>query len=163
MEEKVEVNERLTAEEVFEYNNRSNSLHTVGGGIDVGPAKKLTKEEKAMSGLALSERERLRLRGLIRIHQMANTVLYDAKCSGPHPPAIKVVVDQFEEWIPKDVRDRALDLEARSIASIEPYSDKYVQLPGGWKRFCSIVDLQIKEGWDDDFFSTHMERANNGG
>src|SRR5262249_40098157 len=135
----VPVDEKLTAEEVFAVNEKEAHLPLRGGFIirgGGGPCKDCIDDKK------LSQTEKLRLSGLIRIHQMAALTLYNNRCG--HPPfddkaaaaGAATIESQFRK-LPREVQQRALDHEVKLIESRSEFYDQGVLIvPGGWQWFC---------------------------
>jgi hypothetical protein len=146
----VEIDNQLTAEEVFAANQKdvqvAKSLYLVGG-----PCKDCINAGK------LSESELLRYWGLIRIHEMASLTLYNDRCSnrpsGDKAAAVAMIASQFRK-LPKEVQERALDHEIKAIESVTDFQDGPVLNPGGWRWFCPIMDSNISEGRADFMFMT---------
>ena len=70
-----------------------------------------------MDARKLSNSEKLRLWGLLRIHSMASLVLYKQRCGYPSSTELLLIEDQFDR-LPEDYRLKALEHEIKAIESV---------------------------------------------
>jgi hypothetical protein len=137
--EKVKVNPQLTAEQVFEANEKDRPPQMPGF-----PNWDVCKDgcwHPPIDARALPESEGVRLRGLYRIHNMASLVLYKEQCNhGGAISGVDLIARQFRQ-LPMSIQTKALDHETTAIAAIKPFdsTEWNVHLPGGWARFCSAM------------------------
>jgi hypothetical protein len=149
----VPVDDKLTAEQAFAANQKDPSV--------VGPLFKLGRCEDCLDAGKLSESERLRYWGLMRIHKMAALTLYNNRCdkrpSDDKAAAAAIIESQFRT-LPREVQEKALDREVKAIESRKDYYEKgALVVPGGWRWFCNIMNDQINRGEADPIFTTARE------
>jgi hypothetical protein len=152
----VPVDDKLTAEEVFASRNKD-EVQTLDRMFNLGgeSCKGCLSEE------SLSESERLRYFGLIRIHRMAALTLYNNRCfdrpTGDKADALAIMESQFRK-LPREVQEKALDREIKTI-ELRPavYYKKYIIAPPGFKWFCNKMTDDINSGYADPMFMTARE------
>jgi hypothetical protein len=147
----VEVDEKLTAEQVFAANQEHNPQIPTLYSFAPPPIDART----------LSQSQTLRLWGLFRIHTMASFVLYKKQCGGRSSIELDEIVAQFAQ-LPPERRDSALDHEIKAIEARRPYDDAkdQIHIPGGWGWFCKVVNDEIVKHDFDHLFATAMEMDN---
>lgn len=145
----VEVDERLTAEQVFAVNGKGPNIGLFSIGAPPSPP----------DARRLSRPEILRLWGLYRIYSMASLALYKKRCGYTPSLELNVITSQFTE-LPQKQQDSALDYETTAIDARGPYDDakSQIHIPGGWKWFCSVVhDHIVSHYFFEEMFTTAME------
>jgi hypothetical protein len=150
--QKVSVDDKLTAEEVFAVNQKDAQR--------LGPLYNLSSCKDCIDAGKLSQSEVLRYWGLIRIHEMAALTLYNNRCdnrpSGDKAAMVSIIASQFKK-LPTEVQERALNHEVKAIQSVADIQDGAVTIPGGWRWFCEIMEDDINKGYADPMFNTARE------
>jgi hypothetical protein len=141
----VSVDDKLTAEEVFASRNKDevqilDRMFNLGG----------ESCKDCLSEKSLSESERLRYFGLVRMQRMAALTLYNNRCldrpTGDKAEALAILENQFRK-LPREVQEKALDHEIKTIEL----------RPAVLKWFCNKITDDINSGYADPMFMTARE------
>ena len=147
------IDDGLTFDHVFEVNFKDRTL--VPGFFDITPFKGIDIRQ-------LNKTEVLRYRGLIRVHKMADIVLYRDRCAGAQDDgnfesSVSLIKAQFAE-LPQELKDRAIAHEEKGIAAWKPFDHDDIHLPGEWHAFCGSVKKEIERGDYDPMFKTAIDQ-----
>ena len=153
LRKKLRIDPILTAEQAFPTNYHP----SVASKFFVGPSSPC---ENCIDARTLSEIERLRLRGLQRIHTMAGLVLYITRCGHPAFNELRLIENQFRE-LPSDIQESALARETKAIEDWKDYHDQGRVYHGGWRGFCRVVNTEIRRGSSGRFASIFQTAIEN--